>query len=283
MKVLTEERKKLLWELLRDVGMDTLFFLGLPWVKGKLGKPVTAEDREVAQQTRDHIAKGEYNEARKVLTRHLMGFGLYDEEMFDEDLAAVRRARLAKPAQLRRLEAWLKSDQRKRSRFRNSLTLQETPQARMEVIAEYANMKTDVERDTRLEAVGKLDDSFDEAIWNWVKIHVPGMSRSAWDALYNGTSTVVTGFAEALREIGVVIGNTAVIAGQGIGTGARIAGNGIVQAGGVIRNTALTTNARLNAGGLRLQAAYPPPAPARRGRFMRWVSRMWQTEVNSYR
>ncbi len=181
---MTEERKKLLFEIAREAGLDLGFIYGLPMLKRAFtGRAATAEDKAVVAEARQLVSEGKHDEARKLLVRHMMGLGLYDEQMFDEDLDAVVRAGLCTKAQVKSLGEWLAKNQRRRSKFRNSLTLQETPQKRLEVIAVYAKLKTDAERNARLKAVGKLDDQMDEAVWNWVKTHVPGISRKVWDGI----------------------------------------------------------------------------------------------------
>jgi hypothetical protein len=253
---MTEDRKKALkkelMDLLRAAALDATFFIGLPWVKKRLGAPVTPEDREVFVQARQHVENGEHAEARKILVHHMMSWGLNDEQILDEDLEAVVRARLATRAQVSGLEAWLAADQRRRTRFRNSLTLEATPQARIRVLADYAKM-TNAQRLARLTATGKLDDGIDEIVWNWVKAHVPGISRDIWDGI---TGTAFPGIAQGARAIG-----------HGITVGARAVGT-----------AAVATNNQCDAWGLDLQAAYPlPPAP---GRISRGVGRMWTRFVN---
>lgn len=181
---MTEERKKLLLEIAREAGLDLGFIYGLPLLKRAFtGRAATAEDKAVAAEARQLVSEGKHGEARKLLVRHMMGLGLYDEQMFDEDLEAVLRAGLCTKREVTNLCTWLGSEDRRRSKFRNSLTLQETPQKRLEVIAVYAKLADDKARTARLKAVGKLDDQLDEAIWNWVKTHVPGISRQVWDGI----------------------------------------------------------------------------------------------------
>ncbi len=188
---MTEERKKFLLDLAKDIGLDVAVLHGLPFIKKRLGKAVTAEDKAVAAEARELFGKGQHEEARKLLTRHAIGWGMYDEQIFDEDLQAVGRSGLATFGQLRDLENWLAADLRRRSKFRNSLTLQETPQKRLEVIAEYARL-TNVEREARLTATGKLDEQFDERIWNWLVTNVPGISRATWNAIRTGAASAAT-------------------------------------------------------------------------------------------
>lgn len=289
---LSEERKKLFEEVAREAGLDLLFFFGLPWFKRKLGQAMTPEDHTVIAQARQHVGKGDHTEAAKVLIRHFMGWGLYDEQMFDQDLEAVTRAHLATRDEVNGLAAWLAADQRTRSRFRNSLTLQPTPQARMRVIADYAKM-TDAQRLARLTATGKLDDSFDEAVWNWVKTHVPGMTRQAWDGICQGAGFVWGGFngtvapniATAANATGRTVVTAINAAGRGIAAGARTLGNGIATTGVAVRNGAVAADAQCNAWGLVLQANYPPPAPP----IDHWYSvgqivrRLWWAFVNIHR
>jgi hypothetical protein len=248
MEILTEHRKKLFVELARDAALDLGFYYGIPWVKKKMGGTVTAEDRVIAAQAREHVAKGEHDEARKVLVRHMMGWGLYDEQMFDENLEAVTRAHLATRAQVSSLEAWLAADQRRRSRFRNTLTLQDSPQSRMRVIADYAKM-TNVQRSARLLATGKLDDQFDEKIWNWVKINIPGMTRQVWDGMWQGIGTAWAGCAGAAGIAYPGIRSATLATGRGIAAGTR-----------AVRGAAVSANNGLDAWGLALQAAHPRPA-----------------------
>lgn len=261
---ITEERKKFLLDLAKDAGMDVAVFYGLPWLKKQFGRSITADDRKVVAEVRDHLRKGETAEAQKLLVRHMMGWGLYDEQVFDEDLTAVVRAGLATTDEVLALQSWLAGDtpekRRLRSRFRNSLTLQETPRSRMEVIASYAKLSSDAERDVRMQATGKLDAEFDEAVWNWVRTKVPGMTRSAWDAIYNGASTLTNGMVGGTRGLGATVGS-----------GARVVGNGIVATGVAVRNGAVAANNELNAWGLALQAAHPaPPARVRSG-LVQWL------------
>jgi len=253
---ISEERKKLLWEVAREAGLDFLFFQGLPWAKKQFGKPVTAEDRAVVAQAREHVSKGEHHEARKLLVRHMMGWGLYDEQMFDEDLEAVTRAGLASRAQVASLDKWLAANPRRRSRFRNSLTLQATPQARMRVIADYAKM-TNAQRLARLKATGKLDKEMDEVIWDWLKANVPGISRQAWDGICQAADAVWNGITgTAVPALGAAAANTS----RGIATGARAVGR-----------TAVNLNTEADAWGLHLQAAHPRPAVRPRSGVWMWV------------
>lgn len=255
-----KNRKDLFLEVAREVGLNIFFAHGLPWIKKSLGKSVTKEDREVVSVAREHALKGEYKEAQKLLARHMMGWGLNDEQVFDEDLSAVVRAGLATEKQVLALQSWLAGDtpekRRLRSRFRNSLTLQETPQSRMEVISSYAKLSSDAKRDARMQATGKLDDEFDEAVWKWVRVKVPGVTRTAWDAFYNGTSKIVGG-------IGATVGSSA-------GT----FGGAVSSTGVAVRNSAVAVNNELSAWGLALQAAHPaPPARVRSG-LVTFVMRM---------
>lgn len=270
---ISEERKKFLFDFAREAGLDLFFFQGLPWIKKKMGRQVTAEDREVVAEARKHVSEGNHAEARKVLVRHMMGWGMFDEQMMEEAMEAAQRSGLATQAQVASLATWLAADQRRRTRFRNALTIQDDAKARIRVIAAYAALN-DAQRLARLTATGKLDDQLDEAIWNWAKTNIPGMTRQIWDHVCSISSEAwdaVTGHANVA---GTHAAGAARATGRGVASAAQTAGQRIADGARAVGDTFVQTDAQLSAWGLGVQAAHPRPtrAQGRANNWWRWFA-----------